>query len=79
MNKAIEKILAYKEKIEEIVRHAGEIIKENSPTAIAVHSKAGVANYVTDYDVQIQESLIGELYQLFSCCSFYGEEAQVLP
>lgn len=74
IDKKIEKILAYKGRMEEIIRHAGEIIKENSPSAASVHNKEGAANYVTDYDVQIQEYLIGELNQLFSGCSFYGEE-----
>ena len=74
MNKEIETVIAYKEKIEKIVLHAGEIIKDNSPAASAVHNKEGAANYVTDYDIQIQEYLIGELSRLFSGCSFYGEE-----
>lgn len=75
MDKAIERIITCKEKIEEIVRSAGKIILENSPSAVSVHKKEGLANYVTDYDVQIQEYLIGELQQLFKGCSIYGEEA----
>ena len=74
MENAIKKTIEYKGKIEEIVRHAAKIIKENSPVATAVHNKEGIANYVTDYDVQIQEYLISELNQLFNGCSFYGEE-----
>ena len=70
MENAIKKTIEYKGKIEEIVRHAAKIIKENSPVATAVHNKEGIANYVTDYDVQIQEYLISELNQLFSGCSF---------
>lgn len=74
MDKKIEKILTYKGRIEEIIRHAGEIIIENSPSPVSVHNKEGTANYVTDYDVQIQKYLIDELNHLFSGCSFYGEE-----
>lgn len=74
MKKEIETVMEHKERIEDMVRHAGMIIKTNSPTASAVHNKEGAANYVTDYDVQIQKYLIGELSQLFRGSSFYGEE-----
>lgn len=74
MENAINTIIEYQGRIEEIIRHAGEMIKMNSPSIGSVHNKEGVANFVTDYDVLIQEYLIGELAQLFSGCSFFGEE-----
>ena len=60
--------------MEEIIRHAGETMKENAPARSSVHRKDGIANYVTDYDVQIQQYLIRELSSLFPGCSFFGEE-----
>ena len=74
MENAINTIIENKGKIEEIIRHAGEMIKMNSPSIDAVHHKEGAANFVTDYDVLIQEYLIGELTRLFNGCSFFGEE-----
>ena len=67
---SINTIIEYKGKIEEIILHAGEMMKMNSSSVDSVHNKEGIANYVTDYDVQIQEYLISELNQLFSGCSF---------
>ena len=74
MENAINTIIENKGKIEEIIRHAGEMIKMNLPSIDAVHHKEGAANFVTDYDVLIQEYLIGELTRLFNGCSFFGEE-----
>ena len=39
-----------------------------------VHQKSGPANFVTDYDVKIQEYLISELSSVLPTCSFFGEE-----
>ena len=39
-----------------------------------VHDKTGLANYVTDRDVEIQQYLIKELSAQYSGCHFYGEE-----
>ena len=37
-----------------------------------IHQKKGPANFVTDYDVKIQEFLILELSKLFPGCAFFG-------
>lgn len=39
-----------------------------------IHSKTGPANFVTDYDVKIQQFLIEKLSSLIPGCSFFGEE-----
>ncbi|MGN0263711.1 MAG: inositol monophosphatase family protein [Oliverpabstia sp.] len=74
MEKAIHTVIVYQSEVEMIIRHAGKMMKTNSPSIDSVHSKEGIANYVTDYDVQIQEYLIRELNHLFPDCSFFGEE-----
>ena len=74
MNQILDIITAKAEKMEEIVRHAGEVMKSNSPTAGAVHVKGGIANFVTDFDIRIQKYLIDELSRMFPGCGFFGEE-----
>jgi len=39
-----------------------------------IHSKVGSANFVTDYDVKIQQFLIEKLSLLLPGVSFFGEE-----
>lgn len=39
-----------------------------------VHQKTGSANFVTDYDVRIQDYLISTLSDIILGCSFFGEE-----
>ena len=70
MEKAIHTVIVYQSEVEMIIRHAGKMMKTNSPSIDSVHSKEGIANYVTDYDVQIQEYLIRELNHLFPDCSY---------
>ena len=60
--------------IEEFVRCAGKMLLKARPDEGSVHKKEGPANYVTDYDVKIQEYLIGKLSAVFGDASFYGEE-----
>ena len=63
-----------KDKIELLIRSCGEVILKNTPFSSAIHHKEGVANFVTDFDVQIQEILISSLTELFPGCGFFGEE-----
>ncbi len=63
-----------KANIVEAVRTAGQMILDAHLEKSEVHQKTGPANFVTDYDVRIQQFLIGELSHVLPGCSFYGEE-----
>ena len=41
-----------------------------------VHTKAGDANFVTVYDLKVQEFLIGRMKQLFPNAEFFAEEKE---
>lgn len=60
--------------IEDIVRTAGSILLSARVGEAEIHQKAGPANFVTDYDVKIQEYLISELSSVLPGCAFFGEE-----
>ncbi len=57
--------------LEEIVRHAGEMMLGGPGE---VFDKAGPANFVTDMDLKIQKYIISELSSLYPECHFFGEE-----
>lgn len=63
-----------KNRIEDAVRSAGQIILDAHLEKNEVHQKTGPANFVTDYDVRIQEFLIDTLSSILPDCSFFGEE-----
>lgn len=58
--------------IESIVRSAGQMIKNNTPSLI--DSKEGPANFVTEWDVKIQKYLIEKLSEMYPDAFFFGEE-----
>lgn len=58
--------------IESIVRYAGQMIKNNVPAEVS--NKAGIANFVTEWDVKIQKYLIQELSAVYPDASYFGEE-----
>lgn len=60
--------------IQATVRKAGKMILEAHVGKDEIHSKTGPANFVTDYDVKIQQLLIEKLSSLIPGCSFFGEE-----
>lgn len=62
------------EEIEAIVKDAGNMILSAHLEKENVHQKSGPANFVTDYDVRIQEFLISRLSEVVPECSFFGEE-----
>lgn len=68
-----EKNLDY-EKMEKIVRRAGEKMKEARGADEIIHEKVGNANFCTDMDIEIQRYLIKELSGILPEASFYGEE-----
>ena len=62
------------EKIESIVREAGQIICSARLEPSDIHQKDGPANFVTEYDVRVQAFLIDRLSEVIPDASFYGEE-----
>lgn len=60
--------------IDTLVRQAGRVIRDARPGGDAIHKKQGDANFVTDYDVQIQRELIAGLHKILPEASFFGEE-----
>lgn len=63
-----------KKRIKDIVHTAGSILLSTHVGEAEIHQKSGLANFVTDYDVKIQEYLISELASVLPTCSFFGEE-----
>lgn len=62
------------EKIITIVKDAGEIILSAHNQESAVTAKEGKKNFVTKYDVAVQEFLFAELGKAFPDAEFVGEE-----
>lgn len=59
---------------ESTVRKAGVMIKNSVIDDETIHQKEGLANFVTDFDVEVQKFLISEFKQLIPSASFFGEE-----
>ncbi len=62
------------ENIINIVRDAGQIMLKAQYVQDAVESKQGRANFVTKYDVEVQDFLFRELSALYPEAIFIGEE-----
>lgn len=60
--------------IEQIIKRAGEMILSARPRGEEVHRKTGPANFVTDYDVKLQEYLIRSLSGVLPGAQYFGEE-----
>lgn len=63
-------------KITEIVKEAGKIILSAHNQENAVTAKEGKKNFVTKYDVAVQEFLFKELGKAFPDAQFIGEEGE---
>ena len=63
------------ERIIEIVRAAGELVK--SPVSVEVKQKSNFADFVTDRDLAVQKFLINEFKKLLPDAGFLGEEDKV--
>lgn len=61
-------------KIVEIVREAGNILKSAHLEKDQIFDKEGDANFVTAFDMKIQKFLIDKILQEIPDASFYGEE-----
>lgn len=60
--------------IEKLIRQAGQILLQGKSTTDTVHQKEGLANFCTDFDLQIQRFLIAGLQNILPEASFFGEE-----
>lgn len=60
--------------IEKIVLEAGEILLEAAPSAAQISAKEGHGNFVTDYDVRVQEVLFQKFRTLLPEAGFIVEE-----
>lgn len=61
-------------RLQTIVREAGKIMKDARLEENGVGQKQGDANFVTVYDVQIQQFLIEKLREMIPDATFFGEE-----
>lgn len=62
------------EKIKSIIKEAGQIVLNAHHIQNGVESKQGRANFVTKYDVEVQNFLYSELKKLYPEAAFIGEE-----
>lgn len=60
--------------IENLVREAGQILLRGTLTENSIHQKQGIANFCTDFDLEIQRFLISGLREILPEASFFGEE-----
>ena len=63
--------------IEALVRECGNIMLNADRSAIRVTTKGGEANFVTDYDMRIQQKLKAGLLELLPRAQFIGEEDEL--
>ena len=59
-----------------LIKECGEIIKNPNRNDINIQEKEGPANFVTSYDLLVQNKLRDGLQQLFPKAKFIGEEGQ---
>ena len=62
------------EEIIEAARQAGKIMLEAEKASIDVKEKTGSANFVTQYDMAVQENLRQALQKICPEAAFLGEE-----
>lgn len=60
----------------ELVKTCGEIIKNADRSTINIQEKTGSANFVTSYDLLVQNTLKEGLKQLYPEAKFIGEEGE---
>ncbi len=61
-------------RVEHLVRQAGQMILDAHVTSEQVHTKKSKTDFVTDYDLRIQQYLIENLRPLVPEAVFFGEE-----
>ena len=62
------------EAIEQLIREAGKKLLGARPGEEEIHQKEGLANFCTDYDMEIQRFLINGLNEILPGAAFFGEE-----
>lgn len=62
------------QKMTDVVRECGEVILNADRSAIAIDTKAGPANFVTEYDKKVQDLLEEKLTEIVPDAKFVGEE-----
>lgn len=60
----------------ELVKSCGDIMRKADRSAINVQEKSGPANFVTSFDLLVQNTLKEGLTQLFPNAKFIGEEGE---
>lgn len=60
----------------ELVRKCGELIKNANRDELQIDSKAGHANFVTEYDKRVQDMLKEGLKEIAADVKFIGEEGE---
>lgn len=60
--------------IESLIRQVGQKLLQAKPIASTIHQKQGIANFCTDFDIEIQRLLIKGLSDILPGASFFGEE-----
>lgn len=64
------------EKIIEVAKNCGDIIKTADRTDILISDKAGKANFVTEYDCKVQQYAKEKLMEILPEAGFLGEEEE---
>jgi myo-inositol-1(or 4)-monophosphatase len=64
------------EKTFDLVKSCGEIIKNADRSSINIQEKSGPANFVTSYDLLVQNTLKEGLTRLYPDARFIGEEGE---
>jgi myo-inositol-1(or 4)-monophosphatase len=62
------------ESLKTIVKNAGQIMLQAHNISDGIESKQGRANFVTKYDVEVQNYIMKELTSLYPQATFIGEE-----
>lgn len=57
-----------------LIREAGQKLRQAAPAEDTIHQKEGPANFVTDFDTEIQKFLISGLKKILPEAEFFGEE-----
>lgn len=60
--------------IERLIREAGKKMVKARPSDAMIHQKEGLANFCTDYDMEIQRFLIKGFSEILPGAAFFGEE-----
>lgn len=63
-------------KIESAIREAGTVVKDAQRASMHEETKSGSKDFVTKYDVQVQEMLFSAIHSVFPDMTLIGEEME---